>query len=143
SDLAASLGVGPGDTLMLLAPQGSITPAGFTPRMRQFTVSGVFSSGHYEYDATLAFMQVDDAAVMFRSNGSSGVRLRIDDMHQAPQVTQQLRNLLPSQIYAQDWTQNNRTWFAAVQTEKRMMFLILALIVRSEERRVGKECELR
>lgn len=129
SDLAASLGVGPGDTLMLLAPQGSITPAGFTPRMRQFTVSGVFSSGHYEYDATLAFMQVDDAAVMFRSNGSSGVRLRIDDMHQAPQVTQQLRNLLPSQIYAQDWTQNNRTWFAAVQTEKRMMFLILALIV--------------
>lgn len=128
-DLAASLQVGPGDTVMVLAPQGSITPAGFTPRMRQFTVTGLFSSGHFEYDATLAFMHVQDAAVMFRSNGASGVRLRIDDMHRAPLVTNQLRDVLPARIFAQDWTQNNRTWFAAVQTEKRMMFLILALIV--------------
>ncbi len=128
-ELAVGLNANVGDTIMVLAPQGSVTPAGFTPRMRQFTVSGVFSSGHYEYDATLAFMSVDDAAAMFRDNGSSGVRLRISDMHQAPMVTQQLRETLPQQVYAQDWTQNNRTWFAAVQTEKRMMFLILALIV--------------
>lgn len=128
-ELASSLHVDMGDTVMVLAPQGSVTPAGFTPRMRQFTVSGIFSSGHYEYDATLAFMQVNDAAAMFRDNGASGVRLRIADMHSAPQVTQQLRDSLPSYIHAQDWTQNNRTWFAAVQTEKRMMFLILALIV--------------
>ena len=128
-ELAAGLHAEVGDTVMVLAPQGSVTPAGFTPRMRQFTVSGLFSSGHYEYDSTLAFMQVGDAAAMFRDNGASGVRLRIADMHQAPQVTQQLRNELPDHVYAQDWTQNNRTWFAAVQTEKRMMFLILALIV--------------
>ena len=128
-ELATGLHAAVGDTVMVLAPQGSVTPAGFTPRMRQFTVSGVFSSGHYEYDATLAFMHVDDAAAMFRDNGSSGVRLRIADMHRAPQVTQQLRDALPGHVYAQDWTQNNRTWFAAVQTEKRMMFLILALIV--------------
>lgn len=128
-ELAAGLRAGVGDTVMVLAPQGSVTPAGFTPRMRQFTVSGLFSSGHYEYDSTLAFMNVDDAAVMFRDNGGSGVRLRIYDMHKAPAVTQQLRTSLPGRIYAQDWTQNNRTWFAAVQTEKRMMFLILTLIV--------------
>lgn len=128
-ELAAALHVVAGDTVMVLAPQGSVTPAGFTPRMRQFTVRGVFSSGHYEYDATLAFMHVDDAAAMFRDNSSSGVRLRIADMHSAPSVARQLRDSLPSSIYAQDWTQNNRTWFAAVQTEKRMMFLILALIV--------------
>lgn len=128
-ELANALGAKLGNTVMVLAPQGSVTPAGFTPRMRQFTVSGIFSSGHYEYDATLAFMHVDDAAAMFRDNGASGVRLRIADMHSAPQVTHELRQLLPAHIHAQDWTQNNRTWFAAVQTEKRMMFLILALIV--------------
>lgn len=128
-DLALGLKASVGDTVMVLAPQGSVTPAGFTPRMRQFTVSGVFSSGHYEYDSSLAFMHVADAAVMFRDSGTSGVRLRIADMHQAPLITHQLRQALPDHVFAQDWTQNNRTWFAAVQTEKRMMFLILALIV--------------
>ncbi len=128
-DLARHLGVGPGDTLMVLAPQGSISPAGFSPRMRQFTVSGWFSSGHYEYDASLAFIDVRDAAAMFRDSATSGVRLRIHDMHQAPVVARALQDSLPAGILAQDWTRNNRTWFAAVQTEKRMMFLILALIV--------------
>ena len=127
--LAYALGVGPGDTVMVLAPQGSISPAGFTPRMRQFTVSGVFSTGHYEYDAALAFMNVEDAARVFRDTGSSGVRLSIADMQLAPQVARRLEVALPQGLRAQDWTQNNRTWFAAVQTEKRMMFIILTLIV--------------
>lgn len=127
--LAYALGVGQGDTIMVLAPQGTISPAGFTPRMRQFTVSGVFSTGHYEYDAALAFINVEDAARVFRDSGSSGVRLRIADMQQAPQVAQRLQAELPQGLRAQDWTQNNRTWFAAVQTEKRMMFIILTLIV--------------
>lgn len=129
NDLALNLRAKVGDTVMLLAPQGNISPAGFTPRMRQFIVSGVFSSGHYEYDSSLAFIHVNDAAVMFRDTGSSGVRLRIDNMHKAQLVTQELRQSLPDGIYAQDWTENNKTWFAAVQTEKRMMFLILTLIV--------------
>lgn len=129
NQLAATLGVGAGDTVLVLAPQGSISPAGFTPRMRQFTVSGIFSSGYYEYDATLAFINVQDGARVFRDSGTSGVRLRISDMQRAPLVAQQLRTELPPFVQAQDWTQNNRTWFAAVQTEKRMMFLILALIV--------------
>ncbi|MGB3289414.1 MAG: lipoprotein-releasing ABC transporter permease subunit [Burkholderiaceae bacterium] len=129
SQLASSLGVGQGDTVLVLAPQGSISPAGFAPRMRQFTVSGIFSSGYYEYDASLAFINYEDAAKVFRDSGTSGVRLRIADMQQAPLVARQLARSLPSFVHAQDWTQNNRTWFAAVQTEKRMMFLILALIV--------------
>lgn len=128
-DLANILRAYVGDTIMVMAPQGSVTPAGFTPRMRQFVVSGIFSSGHYEYDSSLAFMHVKDAAIMFRDSGSSGVRLKIKDMHQAPMVSMQLGQSMPSNIYAQDWTQNNKTWFAAVQTEKRMMFLILTLIV--------------
>lgn len=127
--LAQALGVREGDTVMVLAPQGSISPAGFTPRMRQFTVTGVFSSGHYEYDSALAFLNVEDAARVFRDSGTSGVRLQIADMQVAPQVARRLEANLPAGFRAQDWTQNNRTWFAAVQTEKRMMFIILTLIV--------------
>ena len=127
--LAQALGVRQGDTVMVLAPQGSISPAGFTPRMRQFTVTGVFSSGHYEYDAALAFLNVEDAAKVFRDSGNSGVRLKIADMQIAPQVARRLEANLPPGLRALDWTQNNRTWFAAVQTEKRMMFIILTLIV--------------
>ncbi|MGB6242594.1 MAG: lipoprotein-releasing ABC transporter permease subunit [Castellaniella sp.] len=129
SQIAQSLGLMVGDTVLMLAPQGSISPAGFAPRMRQFTVSGVFATGYYEYDATLAFVNVQDAARVFRDSGVSGVRLRIADMQQAPQVARRVLNLMPSGVQAMDWTQNNRTWFAAVQTEKRMMFLILTLIV--------------
>ncbi|VFR18430.1 Lipoprotein releasing system transmembrane protein LolC [plant metagenome] len=128
-ELAEGLGVKPGDTLMMLAPQGSVSPAGFSPRMRQFTITGVFSSGHYEYDSSLVFVQVQDAARMFRDSGTSGVRLRIADMQRAPQVAAELGAILPQGVFASDWSRNNRTWFAAVQTEKRMMFLILALIV--------------
>ncbi|MGE4124291.1 MAG: lipoprotein-releasing ABC transporter permease subunit [Pusillimonas sp.] len=129
NQLARALGVGVGDTVMVLAPQGAISPAGFTPRMRQFTVGGIYSSGYYEYDMALAFINVDDAARVFRDSGISGVRLRITDMQQAPVVARELMLALPPYVRASDWTQNNRTWFAAVQTEKRMMFLILALIV--------------
>ena len=127
--LANGLGLRVGSTVLMLAPQGSISPAGFTPRMRQFTVVGVFSSGHFEYDSTLAFINTEDAARVFRDSGTAGVRLRIDDMQRAPDVAAQLQKSLPEGVKASDWTQSNRTWFAAVQTEKRMMFLILALIV--------------
>jgi len=129
NELADGMGVKVGDTLLMMAPQGSISPAGFAPRMRQFTVVGVFSSGHYEYDSSLAFVDNDDAARVFRESGTAGVRLRIADMQKAPEVAAELRNVLPPYVMASDWSRNNRTWFAAVQTEKRMMFLILALIV--------------
>jgi len=128
-ELADGLGVRVGDTVLLLAPQGTISPAGFAPRMRQFTVVGTFMSGHYEYDSSLAFIDDMDAARVFRDTGTAGVRLRVADMQRAPQVAAALQGQLPPYVMAADWSRNNRTWFAAVQTEKRMMFLILALIV--------------
>jgi lipoprotein-releasing system permease protein len=128
-DLASDMGVAVGDTVLMLAPQGSVSPAGFAPRMRQFTVVGTFSSGHYEYDSALAFVDDEDAARVFRDSGTGGVRLRVKDMLQAPAIAVALQKILPPYVMASDWTRNNRTWFAAVQTEKRMMFLILALIV--------------
>ena len=129
TNLAQYMGVTVGDTLLLMTPQGSINPSGFSPRMRQFTVSGIFNSGHYEYDSNMAFISVKDAAVLFRDGGAAGVRLKIHDMIQAPEVATQLTNSLPPGVVARDWTMDNRTWFAAVKTEKRMMFLILVLIV--------------
>jgi len=128
-DLAYALDASIGDTVMLLAPEGSVSPAGFAPRMRQFKVVGIFNSGHYEYDVTLAFVNAQDAARVFRDNGLAGVRLRIDAMQRAPQVAGELLSVLPGGVVPRDWSQNNRVWFDAVQTEKRMMFLVLGLIV--------------
>ncbi|PMC16720.1 lipoprotein-releasing system transmembrane subunit LolC [Oligella urethralis] len=127
--LANMLGAYVGDTVLLMSPQGSINPSGFAPRMRQFTVSGIFSSDHYEYDSSMAFISVDDAAILFRDKGLAGARLRIKDMLQAQTVADELLVSMPAGLVVRDWTQDNRTWFAAVKTEKRMMFLILTLIV--------------
>ncbi|CAK7016954.1 MAG: Lipoprotein-releasing system transmembrane protein LolE [Kerstersia gyiorum] len=127
--LADSLGLQLGQPVILMAPEGSVSPAGFSPRMRQFRLVGVFESGHYEYDSSLAFVNAEDAAKVFRDNAVSGVRLRIANMEQAPEVAAQLQNQLRGHVIASDWSQNNRVWFAAVKTEKRMMFLILMLII--------------
>ncbi|MFW8566300.1 lipoprotein-releasing ABC transporter permease subunit [Orrella sp. 11846] len=129
STLASILNVDVGDNVMILAPQGSVTPAGFAPRMRQFTVVGLYRSGHYEYDSSLIFAQAQDAARLFRDTGSAGVRLKVNDMYDVQRIAQELQMMLRGQIFVADWTRNNRNWFAAVQTEKRMMFIILALIV--------------
>ncbi len=128
-ELADLLGIRIGQTVMMLAPQANVGPAGVTPRMRQFTLVGTFRSGHYEYDSSLAFVDATDAAKLFRESGSAGVRLRVNDMYRAPEIARSLIPLLPPNVLISDWSRNNRTWFAAVQTEKRMMFLILALIV--------------
>jgi len=127
--LAQAFAVRPGDRVMLVAPQGQVTPAGILPRLRQFTVKGVFESGHYEFDSGLALIHVDDARRLFQLPEYTGVRLRIADMHRAPEVAAALASQLTSDYLIRDWTTQNRTWFAAVQTEKRMMFIILTLII--------------
>ena len=127
--LASQLGLLEGDRLALIAPQGTVSPAGVIPRMKQFTIRGIFESGHYEYDSTLLLMNIDDAAALFRTGGPIGLRLKLDDMHQAPAVGQRLLDQLGSGYHVRDWSQENRVWFAAVQVEKRMMFIILALII--------------
>jgi len=128
-DLARMLGVRAGDSVTLVSPSGQVTPAGVVPRLKQMTVVGTFSSGHYEYDSALALMHVDDAGRIFRLEGPSGIRLKLNDLHQARQVAYELAATLPPNLLVRDWTQQNRTWFAAVQVEKRMMFIILTLIV--------------
>jgi len=128
-DLARQLGVQAGDGVTLVAPSGQVTPAGVVPRLKQMTVVGVFDSGHYEYDAGLALMHVEDAARIFRLEGPSGIRLKLRDLHHAREVGADLAARLGPELMVRDWTRQNRTWFAAVQLEKRMMFIILTLIV--------------
>jgi lipoprotein-releasing system permease protein len=129
SELARSMGVRTGDKVTLVAPSGQVTPAGVVPRLKQMTVVGTFDSGHFEYDSTLAMVHWEDAAKIFRLEGPSGIRLKLRDLHQARQVADELSRTLTGDLYLRDWTRQNRTWFAAVQVEKRMMFIILTLIV--------------
>ncbi len=128
-DLARATGAQLNDKLTLIAPQGTVTPAGFQPRLRAFTIVGIFESGHSEYDAGLVLMHLADAAKFFRVDGASGIRLKTTDMNSAPQIAQELVNQLPADAYARDWSKENQIWFSAVQVEKRMMFIILTLII--------------
>ena len=129
SELARSLAVFPGDSVTLIAPGGQVTPAGVVPRIKQMTVRGVFDSGHYEYDSALAMVHWEDAARIFRLEGPAGLRLQLRDLHQARELAAVLQQELGDAYLVRDWTRQNRTWFAAVQVEKRMMFIILTLIV--------------
>ena len=129
AELARSLGVRAGDSVTLIAPSGQVTPAGVVPRLKQMTVVGTFDSGHYEYDSGLVMMHLQDAERLFRLEGPTGVRLKLRDLHQAREVAAELAGSMTGPILIRDWTRQNRTWFAAVQLEKRMMFIILTLIV--------------
>jgi len=112
-----------------VAPGGQVTPAGVVPRLKQFTVVGTFDSGHYEYDSALAMIHAEDAQRVFRLEGPTGIRIKLKDLNEAREVADQMAVTLPGQFLIRDWTRQNKTWFAAVQVEKRMMFIILTLIV--------------
>jgi lipoprotein-releasing system permease protein len=129
SALARAIGVRVGDKVEVVVPETVATLTGMTPRHKAFTLSGVFESGHYEYDSSLALINIDDAAKLYRQSNYTGIRLKIADMQQAPAVAQKLVHSLNQDVLVRDWTTQNRSWFAAVQLEKRMMFIILALIV--------------
>lgn len=129
-DLATSMGVGKGDRITLITPHVSPTPAGVIPRLKRLDVVGVFEIGMYEYDSALAIMHLEDAATLFRIPGKvSGLRLKLEDLYQAPQITRELLVSLPPEYRAADWTYQHANFFRALKTEKTVMFVILMLIV--------------
>jgi lipoprotein-releasing system permease protein len=128
-ELARSMGLREGDKITVIAPGGQLTPAGVLPRLKQLTVVGTFEVGHFEYDSGLALMHLDDVAKLYRLEGAVGIQLRLKDLHQSAQVARDLQQQLGPHVFVRDWTSTNRQWFAAVQVEKRMMFIILTLIV--------------
>lgn len=130
ADLAMLLGASIGDKVVLMAPQGQFTPAGVVPRIKQFNVVGLFQIGMYEYDAGLAFIHLDDAAKLYRMGENvSGLRLKLDDLFEAPEMSVKLAQKLEGNYFITDWTQQHANFFKAVQLEKRVMFIILTLIV--------------
>jgi lipoprotein-releasing system permease protein len=130
SELARALGVHVNEKLALIAPQGLVTPAGVLPRLKQFTVVGIFEVGMFEYDSGLALINLEDAQKLYQMGDEvSGLRLRLDDLFAARSVARDLMARLDRDLYATDWTRSHANFFRAVEIEKRVMFIILTLIV--------------
>ena len=128
--LAETLGVQVGGDVVLIAPQGRVTPAGFTPTMRRFRVSGLFHSGMYEYDSALALAPLQDAARIYRMGDAvTGLRLSLRDPLAAPRVVRELALQIGGGFYISDWTRNHASFFRSIQVTKTMMFMILILVV--------------
>ena len=128
-EIARGLGVMPGDSVVVITPQGTITPAGTLPRVKSFKVVGVFEVGMFEFDSGLALVNIEDAQKLYRLSGVSGVRLKLDDLYAAPLVARDLWQKMPVSADIRDWTRSHANFFRAVQIEKRVMFIILTLIV--------------
>jgi lipoprotein-releasing system permease protein len=129
-DLSRSLGVHVGDSILLITPQGQVTPAGMLPRLKQFHVVGIFEIGMSPYDNALALVNLEDAQKLYRMNASvTGISARLDNLDLAPRLAMELEHELPQDTYATDWTRQNANYFSVVAMEKKMMFIILSLIV--------------
>jgi lipoprotein-releasing system permease protein len=129
--LAADLGVGIGDQVILLTPQATPTPFGIQPRFRQFTISGIFHiDGNPQMDRGLGFIHLKDAQALYQMNNHvSGLRLRISNLYAAPEVSNHLGNILPEGYIVSNWTQEYGSLFKAIKMEKTMIFLLLLFII--------------
>ena len=128
--LAAALGARVGTKVTLIAPQATVTPAGVLPRLRRFTVTGIFRVDHGQFDTALAVTHLDDAAKLFQlSDRVSGLRIKLQDMDDAPRISKELALSFGGRYWVRDWTQHNANFFRALKTEKTVMFVILTLIV--------------
>jgi lipoprotein-releasing system permease protein len=128
-ELARALSVTVGDKVTLVAPQANVTPAGILPRLKRFTIVGIFEIGMHEFDSALALIHMDDAMRLFRKDGPTGLRLKTDNILTAPTVSRNIVEQLPGYFWVQDWTQRHSNFFRALKTEKTVMFFILTLIV--------------
>ena len=129
-ELAKIIGVRVGDSVTVIAPQGTVTPAGILPRLRQFQVSGIFKASMYEFDQGMAMIHMSDAQKLYRMEDLvNGVRLKLDDLMMAPVLAKDLQDQLKGFYFVTDWTKMNEPFFRAIQMEKRVMLIILTLIV--------------
>ncbi|HEU5138202.1 MAG TPA: lipoprotein-releasing ABC transporter permease subunit [Steroidobacteraceae bacterium] len=133
SALALELAVKTGDKVVVMAPEGSPTPAGFAPRMRRFTVIGVFESGMYEFDRGLALTHMNDAATLYRlGNSVTGLRLALEDPFLAPLMVRTVARAIDydgAGYFVNDWTRDHANFFLSIELTKSMMFFILLILV--------------
>ena len=130
NELAAMLGVAVGDKVTLITPHAMITPVGTMPRLKRFTVSGIFEVGMGDFDSGVVLTHIADAARLARLEGAvTGVRLKVDDLYEAQRIAFELTDQMSDIYYIKDWSHYRRNFFEALKTEKRMMGFILFLIV--------------
>ncbi len=129
-ELANALGITIGDKVTLISPQGSISPMGIMPRMKRFTLVGLFEAGMFEHDSGLAIIHMKDAQRVFKMRETvTALQLKLDDMFETDQVRKQLGQDVDRVLFTRDWTQQHANFFAAIQMEKRMVFIFLMLII--------------
>ena len=128
--LAKLLGAEIGQKITLITPNGQVTPSGMIPRLKQFTISGIFDVHMYEYDSGLVLINLYDAQVLFKiPEAVSGIRLKVSDVMETQKIKSALEDYLPQDIVITDWIEQHQNYFAAVELEKKMMFIILTLII--------------
>ncbi|NKB77281.1 MAG: lipoprotein-releasing ABC transporter permease subunit [Gammaproteobacteria bacterium] len=128
--LARNLGVSLGEKVTVLAPKGRVTPAGLLPRLKRFTVIGLFEIKMYEYDSGIAMIHIDDAAKLLSVKGKvSGLRLKLNDVDQARRVRYELSQQFEGKRNVRDWTLEHSNFFRALEIEKRVVFIVLLLII--------------
>ena len=130
-EMARNLGIFLYDTIAVISPTGGIaTPMGMVPKMKKFIVVGIFESGFYEYDSTLAFLSLKSCQEFLdMGDAVSGIDIVVDDIYKADAIARNIQSHLGFPFFAQNWMQMNKNLFAALKLEKRVMFIILSLIV--------------
>jgi len=129
AELVRKLNLKIGDKVTLVAPQANFTPAGILPRLKRFTLIGIFEVGMHEFDGGLALIHMDDALRLFRKSNPTGIRLKTNNILKAPTISREIASQLSSKYWVIDWTQRHSNFFRALKTEKTVMFVILTLIV--------------
>ncbi len=129
-ELARNLNLSVGEKVSVISPLGTLTPLGMIPRMKPFRVVGVFNTGMYEYDSTLAYVELAQAqAFLSLGDGVTGIQLRVADVYQTGGISKEINRTLGYPYYSRDWMQMNKNILFALKTEKMVMFIILTLIV--------------
>jgi lipoprotein-releasing system permease protein len=129
-ELAKNLGLILHDPVYIITPMGISTPMGFVPRMKKFVVVGIFDSGFYEYDSTLAYVSLKDCQAFLNLGDTvSGLEIKVDDIYRADAIARSVEKKLGFPYWARHWMEMNKNLFSALRLEKRVMFIILSLIV--------------
>jgi len=128
--LARSIGATIGSKITMVTPSVNVTPAGIMPRLKRFTVVGIFEVGHNQYDSNMALITIRDAQILFKMKGFvTGLRLKLDDLYKAPQISREIETHISGYHRVIDWTQHHANLFRAINIEKTMMMIILSLII--------------
>jgi len=130
AELATYLGVSVGERITLITPEASVTPAGIMPKLKRLQVAGIYQVGMNQIDRNTAVVHIADAQRLFRMKDEvSGIRLKLNDLFQAPLLARALNQSFEGKYWVTDWTRSNRNFFRAIKMEKTMMFIIMILIV--------------